>query len=174
MQQVVEKPAKSNDAARLIDKDRILALIAGQKNLAGPMLPVLHAIQDALGYIPHDAVALIAEELNVSRAEVHGVISYYHHFRQTPAAAHVLQICRAEACQSRGCDALIAHAEAALGCGFHETSADGKFTLEPAYCLGLCSSGPNVMLDDDLHAQVSDAKFDRILERKLAMPGGAQ
>ncbi|MDB5988798.1 MAG: fdsG2, partial [Herbaspirillum sp.] len=104
MQQILEKPSKPDEAARPLDQERILAIIAGQKNLAGPMLPVLHAIQDALGYIPHEAVPLIALELNLSRAEVHGVISYYHYFRQHPAGRHVVQICRAEACQARGCD----------------------------------------------------------------------
>jgi formate dehydrogenase subunit gamma len=149
-------------------RDRVLAIVGRQKDLAGAMLPILHEIQDALGYVPAETVPLIAEALNLSRAEVHGVISYYHHFRQTPAAANVLQICRAEACQARGADALVAHVQSALGCDFHGTSADGQFTLEPVFCLGLCSSGPNMMLGDDLHAQVSNAKFDRLVERALA------
>ena len=166
MQHVLQGKPGAPDATGVVDKDRIAAIVARQKNTAGAMLPALHDIQDALGYIPADAVPIIAQELNVSRAEVHGVITYYHHFRQAPAAQHVLQICRAEACQARGADALVAHAKSSLGCDFHETSADGKFTLEPVYCLGLCASGPNLMLDDDLHAQVSDAKFDRIVERK--------
>ena len=166
MQQILEKASKPDEAARPFDEARILAIIAGQKNLAGPMLPVLHAIQDALGYIPAEAVPLIALELNLSRAEVHGVISYYHHFRQHPAGRHVVQICRAEACQARGCDALVAHAQTALGCGFHETTADGQFTLEPVFCLGQCASGPNIMLDDKLYARVTDDKLNRLLDAK--------
>ncbi|RXZ36962.1 formate dehydrogenase subunit gamma [Oxalobacteraceae bacterium CAVE-383] len=149
-------------------RDRVMAAIGRHKDLAGAMLPILHDIQDALGHVPAEAVPLVAEALNLSRAEVHGVISYYHHFRQTPAAANVLQICRAEACQARGADALVEHAKASLGCDFHGTSADGQFTLEPVYCLGLCSSGPNMMLGDDLHAQVSSAKFDRLVQSALA------
>ena len=166
MQQVLDNPNKPSVPVPPLDQARVLAIIARHKKLPGAMLPVLHDIQDAPG-------PLIAQELNVSRAEVHGVISYYHHFRQTPAAKNVLQICRAEACQARGADALIAHAKASLGCDFHGTSSDGQFTLEAAYCLGLCSSGPNLMLNDDLHAQVSPVKFDRVLARKLASDGGA-
>jgi formate dehydrogenase subunit gamma len=150
------------------DKERVVAILVRMKEMAGAMLPVLHEIQDVLGYIPADAVPLIADALNQSRAEVHGVISFYHHFRQTAPAKNVLQVCRAEACQARGSDALVAHAKASLGCDFHGTSTDGQFTLEPAYCLGLCSSGPNIMIGDHLHAQVSDAKFDRLVERQLA------
>jgi formate dehydrogenase subunit gamma len=180
MQAVLQDMRNPSGAARplkpQLDKEtaeRVMAIIVRQKNVAGAMLPILHDIQDELGYVPAETVPLIAQELNLSRAEVHGVISYYHHFRQTPAAANVLQICRAEACQARGADALVAHAKASLGCDFHGNSADGQFTLEPVYCLGLCSSGPNLMLGEDLHAQVSDAKFDRLIARTLAAQRGA-
>ena len=122
----------------------VKALIAERSSMPGAMLPVLHAIQHALGYIPADAVPLIADGLNVSRAEVHGVISYYTHFRQQPAGHHVVQLCRAEACQSVGADALAAHAIAALGCDFQQTTADGSFTLEPVHCLGQCACGPAI------------------------------
>src|SRR6202162_6644260 len=124
MQQVLDNPSKPGAAAQPLDQERILAIIAGQKNLAGPMLPVLHAIQDALGYIPAEAVPLIASELNLSRAEVHGVISYYHYFRQHPAGRHVVQICRAEACQARGCDALVGDAPGARGWGGSGSTAE--------------------------------------------------
>jgi formate dehydrogenase subunit gamma len=154
-------------------KERVMEILARQKNVPGALMPILHDVQDALGYVPAEAVPLIALELNLSRAEVHGVISYYHHFRSTPAATNVLQICRAEACQARGADALVAHAKESLGCDFHGASADGQFTLEPVYCLGLCSSGPNLMLGEDLHAQVSNAKFDRLVEGALAAQRGA-
>lgn len=145
---------------------RVNAIIAERLQMPGPMLPILHGIQDALGFIPGDVVPVIAQALNVSRAEVHGVISFYHYFRQQPAAPHVLQICRAEACQAQGSEALAAKAEALLGCVFDGTSADGQFTLEPVYCLGLCACGPNLVLDGDLHARVSDAKLERLLQTK--------
>lgn len=155
--------AAAGAAVAPVDLGHIAAIIARNKNLAGALLPILHDIQDAIGYVPSEAVPLIASELNFSRAEIHGVISYYHHFRQHKAAAHTVQICRAEACQARGAAALIAHAKATLGCDFHGTSIDGRFTLEPVYCLGLCANGPNLMLDDELHAHVSDRKFDRLI-----------
>ncbi len=148
------------------DLDSVRSIIQEFKTLPGAMLPVLHAIQDALGHVPPSAVPLIADELNLSRAEVHGVISFYHHFRQQPAGRHIVQICRAEACQAVGADALAAHAKAALGCDFHGTSSDGQFTLEPVYCLGQCACGPNMQIDDDLHARVSNDKFNRALRAK--------
>ena len=150
------------------DMAAVQAIINSHLTLPGALLPILHAVQEKVGFVPADAVPMIASGLNLSRAEVHGVISFYHFFRQHPAGKHVVQICRAEACQARGAEALVEHAKARLGCDFHETSADGQFTLEPVFCLGLCSSGPNVRLGEDLHAQVSDAKFDRLVDRALA------
>jgi len=149
-----------------VDLDQVKSIIQKYQALPGAMLPVLHAIQDALGYVPSSTVPLIAEQLNLSRAEVHGVISFYHHFRQQPAGRHVVQICRAEACQARGSAALEAHAKAALGCDFHGTSSDGQFTLEPVYCLGQCACGPSMLIDDDLHARVSNDKFNRLVRAK--------
>jgi formate dehydrogenase subunit gamma len=148
------------------DMSAVEAIIAQRKAMPGAMLPILHGIQGAVGYIPSEVVPLIAQELNVSRAEVHGVITYYHHFRQTPPGRHVVQICRAEACQAMGGDALAAHAKAALACDFHETSGDGAFSLEPVYCLGQCACGPAIMIGDDLHARVSSDKFNRLLDAK--------
>jgi formate dehydrogenase subunit gamma len=152
------------------DRAAVETVIRQRKTMPGAMLPILHGVQEQVGYIPTEAVQLIADELNVSRAEVHGVITYYHFFRQTPPGRHVLQICRAEACQAVGSDALVAHAKAALGCDFHETTADGAFTLEAVYCLGQCACGPAVMVGDDLHARVSPAKLDRLLEAKRGTP----
>jgi formate dehydrogenase subunit gamma len=149
-----------------VDLDQVKSIIQKYQALPGAMLPVLHAIQDALGYVPSSTVPLIAEQLNLSRAEVHGVISFYHHFRQQPAGRHVVQICRAEACQARGAAALEAHAKAALGCDFHGTSSDGQFTLEPVYCLGQCACGPSMLIDDDLHARVSNEKFNKLVRAK--------
>lgn len=148
------------------DVAAVRSIIAERKRMAGAMLPILHGIQEKVGYIPSDAVPMIADELNVSRAEVHGVVSFYHFFRQQPPGKHVVQVCRAEACQARGADALAGHARDLLGCGFHETTADGQFTLEPVYCLGQCACGPNIMIDDDLHARVGADKFQRLVQAK--------
>jgi len=131
----------------------------------GGLLPLLHAVQDALGFIPANAVPLIAEGMNLSRAEVHGVITYYHFFRSTPPGQHVVQVCRAEACRACGSEELWAQAQSLLGCGAHETSADGQFSLEPVYCLGLCASSPAVQIDDKLHVRMNEAKFKTVLAK---------
>lgn len=131
----------------------------------GALLPILHDIQHQLGYIPAETVPVIAQTLNLSRAEVHGVITFYPHFRSEPAARHVLQVCRAEACQAMGADRLAAQAREQLGCDFHQTTPDGAFTLEPVYCLGLCAQSPAVMLDDQPHARVTSEKLARLLDR---------
>ena len=143
---------------------RVRAVIDERRDLPGALLPVLHGIQDALGYVPDDAVALIAHELNLSRAEVHGVISFYHHFRTHQPGRHTVSICRAEACQALGARALEAHAKKTLGVDFHETTADGAITLEAVYCLGNCGCGPSVLIDaDELHARVTPAVFDALV-----------
>jgi formate dehydrogenase subunit gamma len=122
----------------------------------GALLPILHDIQHALGYVPDDAVPLIAKELNLSRAEVHGVITYYHHFRQTPPRKHVVRVCCAEACQANGSEALANHAAARL--------QHGDIAMEPVYCLGLCSIGPAIQIDEtELHARVTPEKFDVLM-----------
>ncbi len=131
----------------------------------GALLPVLHALQAEHGHVPADAVPVIADRLNLSRAEVHGVISYYHHFRAEPAGKVVVQLCRAEACQSVGADALADHVRKALGIDFHQTTADGEVTLEPVYCLGHCACGPSMMVGDDVHARVSPQRFDALISR---------
>lgn len=129
----------------------------------GALLPVLHDVQAELGYVPADAVPSIAEALSLSRAEVHGVVTYYHFFRSTPPGRHVVQVCRAEACQACGAEELLAHAERSLGCARHETRADGAVTLEAAYCLGLCASSPAIQIDDRVHARVTPAKLDKLV-----------
>lgn len=136
----------------------------------GALLPILHDVQDALGYIPAHVVPEIASVLNLSRAEVHGVVTYYHHFRTEPAARHVIQICRAEACQAMGADALLAHAQKQLGCAVHATSKDGAFTLEPAFCLGLCASSPAMTLDDEPHARMTPRAFDVLVAQARSTP----
>jgi formate dehydrogenase subunit gamma len=132
-------------------------------DVPGGLLPLLHAVQDALGFVPPDAVPAVASALHLSRAEVHGVISFYHDFRSAPAARHVLQICRAEACQAMGARALEAHARHRLGIGYGDTTADGAITLEPVYCLGNCACSPSVRLDNEVHARVDAARLDELL-----------
>ena len=131
--------------------------------LEGPMLPMLHAIQDAFGHVPETAVPVLAETLNLGRAEVHGVISFYHDFRAEPAGRHVLKICRAEACQSMGATALAADTLAKLGIDWHGTTPNGAVTVEPVYCLGLCACAPAAMIDDRVIGRVDAAKMGRIL-----------
>jgi formate dehydrogenase subunit gamma len=135
---------------------------SGVRN-AGDLLPVLHEIQDNVGYIPREAIAEIAGAFNLSRAEVHGVVTFYHHFRTQPPARHQIQVCRAEACQSMGADHLLEHAQHALGCKVHGKSADGRFSLEPVFCLGQCATSPAIMIDDKLHAKVSPVRFDKLI-----------
>jgi len=143
---------------------KVHAAIEAHRDQPGGLLPLLHAVQDTVGYVPDDAVPLIAHGLNLSRAEVHGVISFYHHFRTHPAGRHVVRLCRAEACQALGARALEAHAKKTLGIDFHETTADGAVTLEAIYCLGNCGCGPSVLVDaDELHARVTPESFDALV-----------
>lgn len=148
----------SPDAAARID-----AILAARRHDAGALLPILHDIQDTLGFVPPAAVPDIARALNLSRAEVHGVITFYHHFRQQPAGRHVVQLCRAEACQAVGSDALGVHACRELACGWGETTADAAFTLEPVYCLGQCAVGPAAMIDGQVHAYLTPERLDALL-----------
>ena len=148
------------------DMAAVTQAIAAHQHRPGAMLPILHAIQEHVGFVPAESVPLIADALNVSRAEVHGVLSFYHDFRQQPAGQHVVKICRAEACQAVGSEALAQHAQKAIGCDFHASTNDGKFTLEPIYCLGLCACGPNVMIDGQSYGRVSAEKLDRLLQAK--------
>ena len=130
------------------------------KDKPGALLPILHAIQDALGYVPAESVPAIAKALNLSRAEVHGVISFYHYFRDTPPGKHTIHLCRAESCQSMGSKELEAHVKTSLGIDFHETTADGKFSLEPVYCLGNCACSPAMQIGNEVYGRVSTALFD--------------
>jgi formate dehydrogenase subunit gamma len=139
-------------------------------SLPGALLPILHDVQNALGYVPKDAVPLIARALNLSRAEVHGVISFYHHFRTRKPGRHVLQLCRAEACQAMGAAHLEAHAKRSLGVEFHDTTADGAVTLEPVYCLGNCALGPAAMLDGQLQGRVTPERLDALVARARQTP----
>jgi formate dehydrogenase subunit gamma len=145
------------------DAQSARVIIAGKQSMPGALLPILHALQEEFGYIDREAEPLIAEILNLSRAEVHGVVTFYHDFRDKPAGRHVLKLCRAESCQARGSEGLAARAEARLGVAFGGTTADGGVTLEAVYCLGLCSVSPSAMLDGKIVARLDDTKLDRLL-----------
>jgi formate dehydrogenase subunit gamma len=140
-------------------------LIDAHADIPGGLMPLLHAVQDAHGFIPAEAVPAIAKGMNLSRAEVHGVITYYSHFHTHPLGKQVVQVCMAEACKACGSDALMTHAEKALGCASKGTSANGAYSLEPVYCLGLCAQSPAIQIDDAIYARVSTAKFDALLQK---------
>lgn len=142
---------------------RTSAVISEFKGLEGPLLPILHGVQEEFGYVPGEALPVIAEALNISNAEVHGVVTFYHDYRNHPAGRHVLKICRAEACQSMGGDAMAARIQQLLGIGFHETAQDGSVTLEPIYCLGLCACAPAAMLDGQVIGRLDDEKLEEIV-----------
>ncbi len=139
------------------------ALIDQHQSTPGGLMPLLHAIQDQWGHVPAEAVAPMAQALNLSRAEVHGVITYYHHFRSTPPGRQVIQICRAESCQACGSEALVQLAEKTLGCAMGQTRADGSVSLEPVYCLGLCASSPAMQVNEALYARVTPEGLERLL-----------
>ena len=153
--------AATTDAAIAARTDEIITGLIG---LEGPLLPILHALQEEWGHVPAAALPRIADRLSLTKAEVHGVMSFYHDFRSKPAGTHVVKICRAEACQSMGSDHLTEAAEKALGIGMHGTTADGKVTLEPVYCLGLCACGPSAMVDGKVVGRVDEARLHKIIE----------
>ena len=144
------------------------ALIVAHQNMPGGLLPLLHAIQDSIGYIPETAYNNISKALNLSIAEIHGVVTFYHHFRTTPPGRHVLQICRAESCQAMGSEALEAHAKQHLHIDYHQTTADQAFTLEPVYCLGNCALSPNIMLDEEVYGRMTAAELDALVAETVA------
>ena len=157
--------SSSPDAASCTPAAAAAARIAAAyRDLPGALLPILHAVQDELGCIPADAVEPIALALNLSRAEVHGVVTFYPHFRTAPAGRRVIEVCRAESCQAMGGEDLARHISERLGCGFHATAADGSATLEPVYCLGLCAQSPAIMIDGQPHARVTPQGFDRLMQ----------
>lgn len=146
------------------DAETASAIVNDLKHLEGPMLPILHALQERFGYIDRDAVPLVADALNVSKAEVHGVITFYHDFRDAPAGRHVLKICRAEACQSMGCERLVDHLAAEHGLSIGETTPDGRLTIEAVYCLGNCALSPAAMLDGQLIGRLDETTLDLLVE----------
>jgi formate dehydrogenase subunit gamma len=145
------------------DAERGAEIIAGHTQLEGATLVILHAIQETFGYVPEPAIPMIASALNLSRAEVHGVFTFYHDFRRKPAGRHVLKLCRAEACQAAGGDALAARAEIRLGVALGNTTPDERVTLEPIYCLGLCATAPSAMLDGRVVGRLDEARIDALV-----------
>jgi formate dehydrogenase subunit gamma len=143
-----------------VQRQAVLRIVAEHKSRPGPLIEILHGVQASLGFVPAGAVPVIAEGLNLSRAEVHGVVTFYHFFRDHPVGRHVVRMCQAESCQSMGARELAAHAKRRLGIDFHETSTDGAFTLEPVYCLGNCACSPALMIDGDLFGRVTAQEFD--------------
>jgi formate dehydrogenase subunit gamma len=151
------------DLTALAIGEAVARALARLKEKPGALLPVLHAVQDELGCVPPSAVPLIADGLNLSRAEVHGVISFYHYFRETQPGRHTIHMCRAEACQAMNQRSLETHAKQHLGVDFHQTTANGAFTLEPVYCLGNCACSPAIMIDGELYGRVTPQRFDTIV-----------
>ena len=141
----------------------VASALQANRGRPGALLPILHDIQGAIGHIPKDAVPEIAGDLNLSRAEVHGVVSFYHDFRSEPAGRHVLKICAAESCQAVGSEALVRHACRRLGIEMHQTSADQAITLEPVYCLGNCALSPALTVDGEVHGRVTPEKLDLLM-----------
>lgn len=143
--------------------ERTAQIIREHQGIEGPLLPILHALQEEFGYIDEAAEPLIADALNITRAEVHGVVTFYHDFRHQPAGRHVLKLCRAEACQAAGGDPLALQAAARLGIAMGTTAADGSVTLEPVYCLGLCATAPSAMLDGRVVGRLDEKRLDALL-----------
>jgi formate dehydrogenase subunit gamma len=149
------------------DRETTREIIAGELGREGPLLPILHGLQAAFGHVPDEAVPMVADALNLTRAEVHGVVTFYHDFRHAPAGRRLVKLCRAEACQARGCEAVAARAEVALGIKTGETSADGRVTLEAVYCLGLCASGPAALIDGVAVARLEGRRLEKLLAELL-------
>lgn len=143
--------------------EKIHAHIDAHKAMPGALLPLLHAIQDDIGYVPEDSYPFISKALALSIAEVHGVVTFYHHFRTHPAGKHILQICRAESCQAMGSEKLEADMKAYLGVDYHQTTADGEVTLLPVYCLGNCACSPAVMMDDEVYGRMNKQKIAELI-----------
>lgn len=146
-----------------IHKEAVANILVEHQSRPGNLLPILHGIQDAFGYIPAEAVPDIAEALNLSNAEVHGVVSFYHYFRKSPPGNHIIRICRAESCQAMNGKGLEDHAKQRLNLDWHETTSDGDFTLEPVFCLGNCAGSPSMTIDDEVYGRVTPERFDELI-----------
>lgn len=152
------KQAQNISPMPAFDPDLMREISTRMKGMLGPLLPILHTLNDHFGYIDARALPIVADVLNLTRAEVHGVVTFYHDFRSKPAGRHVVKICRAESCQAMGCDEMITALEAALDIKMNETSADGRVTLEPVYCLGNCALSPAALIDGQLYGRLDAAK----------------
>lgn len=162
--------SKSDIGIENLDKQMILDIIKPLKEQPGALLPILHNIQLLLGFVPDMVVPIIAGELNISRADVHGVVSFYHYFRNSKPGKHVIQVCRAESCQSMGAVALERHVKNTLKIDYHETSSDGEFSLEPVYCLGNCACSPSIAINDEVVGDMDAKKFNELLENLRTKP----
>lgn len=149
------------------DGERAREVCGRHGNRPDELIEILHELQEELGHVPESVIPVIAREINLSRAEVHGVVTFYHDFRREPAGRHVVKICRAESCQSMNGEALCNHAKASLKTGFGETTTDGQVTLEAVYCLGNCALSPAIMVDGELHGRVDARRFDEIMAETL-------
>ena len=150
--------------------ERVLDLVNTMQSMTGALLPVLHAVQHEFGFIPSGAQSIIAEGLNLSLAEIHGVISFYHYFRSAPGGRHTIQICRAESCQAMGARELERHAKQSLKIDYHQTTADGEISLEPVYCLGNCACSPALRVGEEIYAHVDTDKFDTLVNELTTQP----
>jgi len=142
----------------------VASIVQALKHKPGALLPILHGIQEKFGYVPSEAVPIIASDLNLTRAEVHGVVSFYHDFRSKPPGRHVVRICQAESCHAMGSVELTTFAKERLGVGFHETTKDEAFSLEPVYCLGNCACSPAMMVDEEVFGRMTPQRFQKILQ----------
>lgn len=145
------------------DADFARSIACAHKGVEGPLLPILHALIDAFGYIDERAIPIVADVLNLSRADVHGVVTFYHDFRREPAGRHIIKICMAESCQSMGCHSALARLESVLGIKINETTTDGRITLEPVYCLGNCALSPAALFDDTLYGRLNGPRLDALI-----------
>lgn len=150
------------------DAEKAAEIIRTHRNREGPALPILHAIAEEFGYIPREAVLMIAEALNITRAEMHGIVTYYHDFHPTPPGRHVLKLCRAEACQSMGGEALATVLLERLGLSWGKTTADGALTVEPVFCLGLCACSPSALYDGAPLGRLNSAQLEGLVARARA------
>src|SRR6201996_2788249 len=162
-EETIEREARMTSPYEPWDVARGAEIIAEYSTQEGATLVILHALQEAFGYVPEPAIPMVAEALNLSRAEVHGVFTFYHDFRHKPAGKHVLKLCRAEACQAAGGDAVAARAEAKLGVKIGDTTPDGRGPLEPIYCLGFCATAPSAMLDGRVVGMLDEARIDALI-----------
>ena len=142
-------------------------IVAAHQGQRGALLPILHAVQEALGCVPPEAIPVLAEELNLSRADVHGVVSFYHDFRSTPAGRTTVRICRGEACQAVGAQRLVNHLQSSRGIALGETSPDGSVTVEQVFCLGNCALGPAAQVNGRLQGRLDEARLSAILDEAV-------